>query len=128
MIHDPSVKAQARDLIVNLRMADEETGGHPVLPPEHLGLARDYLEWLLLDPIEGMKLHIELLEALYKARFRVPLPRRMRVPGIPGPTSPHGGFRHMERLPEAEALAVLDHGLAALPATVLPRLLLNPYA
>jgi hypothetical protein len=128
MTHDASMPAQGRDLVVNLRLASNDTSGPPTLTPEQIGLARDYLEWLLLEPLTGLKPHIELLEKLYQARFHVPLPRRMRVPGVPTPPPAGGGFPYTELLPEKQALAVLEWGVAALPADVLARLLLNPYA
>jgi hypothetical protein len=121
-----SKNSPARDLIFDLRLSDEKTGGKPVLAPEQVVPARDFLERLLLRPSE-MQQHFLLLNECYKGEFTPPLPRRLRggmtLPLPPGATA---HFLHAEPLPEPLALAILEGGVDRLPADELARLLLNP--
>jgi hypothetical protein len=117
-----------RNLIADLFRSDEQTGGQPVLAPDQVEVARDYLEQLLLDVTGRLQQHVAGLEKLYQARFIAPLPRSWRRGAAPPVQSPPAGFRHSAVLEEPLALAVLEGGVERLPASDLARLLLNPCA
>jgi hypothetical protein len=114
-------------LIADLRLSDEETGGHPILPPDTVATARLYLQQLLLDIGPRLKKHIANLEMLYRGTFVPPLPRSWRPDLPPGPGK-STGFRHAEVLAEPLAQTVLEGGVDRLADADVARLLLNPHA
>jgi hypothetical protein len=116
-----------QDLITDLHLSDEQTEGHPALPPDRVGLARECLEQLLLDPTRLQK-HLSTLEGLYKAQFVAPSPRGWRQGNNLAPPQPAAAFRHSALLSDPLALAVMDGGVGRLPDADLAALLLNPYA
>jgi hypothetical protein len=121
-------ESAVRDLITDLRLSDEETGGYPVLPIAGEKTAREYLEVLLVLPFELAR-HLDKLDQLYQGNFRAPLTRRLRegfdIPLPPGATA---NFRHATVLPEPLALEVMERGVQVLQSDVLARTLLNPLA
>jgi hypothetical protein len=116
-----------RNLLNNLRLSDEETNGQPVLPAEQADLARGWLVHVLLESGPWIA-HIRLLESMYRARFRTPLPRAW-TEGQPFIRPDAAvGFRHNQLLPQGEARALAEKGLDDYPADKLALLLLNPLA
>jgi hypothetical protein len=114
-------------LLTQLHLSDEATNGHPVLPAEQVGLAREWLARVLLESDPWIA-HVRQLEHCYQARFSTPLPRILTEwqPYIRPDTA--AGFRHNQLLPEAEARSLAEKGPDDYPPDKLARLLLNPVA
>jgi hypothetical protein len=123
------IPRDARDLLADLRLEDDQTGGRPTLPPKHAGPARRWLTRILVDG-QALCSHIELLQTLYPGRFQPPLSRRLQPERGPRlrEAAEATGFRHHQLLAEDRALAVAERGPEALTEDELAALLLNPYA
>jgi hypothetical protein len=124
------VPKEVRNLLSDLRLADEQTNGRPTLTTEEMILARNWLSRILLEG-QALCYHVQLLQEFYRSQFEPPsLPRRLWIEGLPPlrRTSAAAGFRHYQLLPEDKALAVAERGLEALTDDELPVLLLNPFA
>src|SRR6266508_665838 len=93
-----------RDLMTNLRISDEQTGGQPVLPAEQVETARAYLAHLLVES-RVERAHVRLLEDFYRAKFHSPLGRHFQEGWQLPRLAPVPGFRHNQLLPEERARA-----------------------
>jgi hypothetical protein len=118
--------AEVRDLVVGLHSADK-TCGKPVVHKEQLALAREWLSCVLVDSGPWIA-HRELLNELYQAKFRQPLPRGL-TEGRPllRPDAALG-FRYAQLLPTDEAESLATRGPDDYPPDKLACLLLNPLA
>lgn len=122
------VPNEQRDLIVNLFISDNETGGQPALKPEDVAPAREWLVRVLLE-YDCLLAHIDLLQELYRAKFRYPRPRWDRAWGEPPPPAdPNTPFRHHQLLPGTKARTVGEKGPDVLDDNGVAALLLNPFA
>jgi hypothetical protein len=116
-----------RDLVTKLWISDEGTQRRPQVPAEAVLLARDYLSLLLME-VKAEVAHIELLQELYRAKFRCPLSRWFWQGELRPPFTVAAGFRYYQLLPEEIARAVAERGPGVLSGEELAVLLLNPYA
>jgi hypothetical protein len=126
----PEVPRDERNLLADLRLADEETNGRPTLTAEQASRAREWFTRLMVDG-RSANGHIQLLQEFYQGTFAPPsLPRWLCREGPPPArrTDPNAGFRHYQLLPEEKALAVAERGPEALTDEELAVLLLNPFA
>jgi hypothetical protein len=123
------IPQDARDLLANLRISDEETGGRPLLPPGQRVVAEEWLARVLTD-FRALRVHIGLLEGFYQTQFgQIPGLPRIMMEGKPlFRLEAAAGFRHNGLLPEDAARAVAERGPGVLPDHDLARLLLNPLA
>jgi hypothetical protein len=116
-----------RNLLTNLRLSDEETNGCPALPADQVERGRAWLARILIES-EPWVAHTKLLEKLYRARFRIPLPRVWTEGQRFVAADAARGFRHNQLLPEEEARTLAERGPGEYPPDKLARLLLNPLA
>jgi hypothetical protein len=116
-----------REMLTDLWLSDEQTQGHPVLPPERVDLARGWLFRALLeaDPLQG---HLALLSRLYKGRFLQPIPRLLAHGERWAEPDEARGFRHDQPLAPEESQILVENGPDAYPPERLAFLLLNPVA
>src|SRR5262245_22448583 len=102
-----------RELLTNLRIADHETNGHPLLAPDQVEPARNWLSRILVDA-RALRGHINLLQDLYQAKFRFRPARRDWMAGEPAPrVEGSGAFRYRQLLSEEKVLAIARDGLEA---------------
>jgi hypothetical protein len=121
------ITREVRDLLTDLRISDQESGGRPRLPPDRVRLARDWLSRLLVDS-RPMLAHLALLQEFYGVPFRSPEPRWCRPEGGSPAVKPPGGFQHNQLLQEETVRAIVERGPEVLTDDELARLLLNPLA
>jgi hypothetical protein len=120
---------EQRDVIVNLHITDQQTKGHPVVRPEEVPTARQWLLEVLADS-DKLSEHAALLAELYRGVIRPPTSRRDRWHGEPAAWPSPSTFTHFEPLAEGLAKAIAENGsaVATLTEDQLARLLLNPFA